>query len=122
MSVFYKPPGTHESFLVSFRVFLVKYSRTGLATLVVTGDFNFLNIDWNLGCSSNSHPETESFCDVLEDYFVIQRNMHVTRDSRNPGYHGNILDLFVTNNDLLVEEVVVRPNAFDSDHHPLTFR
>ena len=30
------------------------------------------------------------------------------------------LDLVLTNNDSLVEEMVVRPYAFDSDHHPLT--
>ena len=48
--------------------------------------------------------------------------MHVTRDSRTPGSLGIILDLVLTNNDLLVEEVVVRPNAFDSDHLPLTFK
>ena len=48
--------------------------------------------------------------------------MHVTRDSRTPGSLGIILDLVLTNNDLLVEEVVVRPNAFDSDHHTFTFK
>lgn len=89
---------------------------------MVTGDFNFPNIDWNLGYSSNSRPESESFCDILDDYFLIQTIMHVTRDSRTPGSLGNILDLVLTNNDLLVEEVVVRPNAFDSDYHPLTFK
>ena len=89
---------------------------------MVTGDFNFPNIHWNLGYSSNSRPESESFCDILDDYFLIQTIMYVTLDSRTPGSLGNILDLVLTNNDLLVEEVVVRPNAFDSDHHPLTFK
>ena len=120
--VCYKPPGTDESFLVHFRDFLVKYSRTGLANLVVTGDFNYPDIDWNIGCSLNSHPVAEVFCNILDDFFLIQKNMHVTRDSKNPGSLGNILDLVLTNNDSLVEEIVVRPNAFDSDHHPLTFQ
>ena len=48
--------------------------------------------------------------------------MHATRDSRNPGSLGSILDLVLTNNDSLVEEMVVRPYAFDSDHHPLIFK
>ena len=48
--------------------------------------------------------------------------MHVTCDSRNPGSLGNILDLVLTNNDLLVEEIVVRPDASDLDYHPLTFK
>ena len=53
---------------------------------------------------------------------MIQKNLYSTRDSRNPGSRGSILDLVLTNNDFLVENVVVRPNAFDSDHHPLTFK
>ena len=76
----------------------------------------------NLDCSLNSYPEYEDFCNFLDDFFLFQKKMHVTCDSRNPGSLGNILDLVLTNNDLLVEEVVVRPNAFDSDFHPLTFK
>ena len=34
---------------------------------------------------------------------------------------GNILDLVFTNNEFLVRDVSVHPNAFDSDHSPLTF-
>jgi len=64
----------------------------------------------------------EDFCNIPDDFFLIQKNMHATRDSRNPGSLGNILDLVLTNNDSLVEKVVVRPNVFDSDHHPLTFK
>ena len=120
--VFYKPPGTDESFLIHFRDFLVQYSRTGLTNLIVTGDFNFPNIDWNLGCSIDSNSATEDFCNILDDFFLIQKNLYSTRDSRNPGSRGSILDLVLTNNDFLVENVVVRPNAFDSDHHPLTFK
>ena len=38
------------------------------------------------------------------------------------GSHGNILDLVLTNDEFLVNDVLVHPNAFDSDHHPLTFK
>ena len=48
---------------------------------------------------------------------INEVNVHV-----NPGSLNNILDLVLTNNDSLVEEMVVRPYAFDSDHHPLTFK
>ena len=34
---------------------------------------------------------------------------------------GNILDLVLTNNEFLVRDVSVHPNAFDFDHSPLTF-
>ena len=61
LSAFYRPPDADELFLSQFREFLVRYSRTGLSNLVVTGDFNFPHIDWNLGCPTKSDPETEDF-------------------------------------------------------------
>ena len=62
------------------------------------------------------------FCNILDDFFLLQNNLHVTRDTSNPGSHGNILDLVLTNDEFLVDDVVVHRNAFDSDHHPLTFK
>lgn len=52
---------------------------------------------------------------------MVQKNLHATRDLRNSGPSGNILGLVRTNNDILIEDVVVHLHAFDSDHHPLTF-
>ena len=62
------------------------------------------------------------FCNILDDFFLLQNNLHVTRDTSNPGSHGNILDLVLTNDEFLVDDILVDPNAFDSDHHPLTFK
>ena len=122
LGVFYRPPNADESFLTDFRNFLDKYSGTGLTNLVVVGDFNFPNIDWNLGCPTGSDPETVEFCNVLDGFFLLQKNLHVTRDTSNSGSHGNILDLVLANDEFLVEDVLVHPNAFDSYHHPLTFK
>ena len=52
----------------------------------------------------------------------MQKNFHATRDLGNPGSSGNILDLVLANNDFLVEDVAVHPHAFNSDHHPITFK
>ena len=77
LEVFYRPPNADESFLSDFRYFLDKYSGTGLTNLVVVGDFNFPNIDWNLGCPTGSDPETVEFCNILDDFFLLQKNLHV---------------------------------------------
>ena len=119
LSVFYRPLDADVSLLTKFRDFANKYSRTGLSNLVVTSDFNYPNIDWNLGCPVVSNPDTEEFCNILDDFFLIQKNLYATHDSSS---RGNILDIVLTNNDFLVEDVLVRPNAFDSNHHPLTFK
>ena len=69
--MFYRPPNADESFLADFKYFLDKYSGTGLTNLVVVGDFNFPNIDWNLGCPTVFDPETVEFCNVLDDFFLL---------------------------------------------------
>lgn len=103
LSVFYRPRDADELFLADFRYFWGKYSGTGLTNLVVVGDFNCPNIDWNLGCPTVSDPETVEFCNVLDDFFFLQKNLHVTRDTSNTGRHGNILDLVLTNDAFLAK-------------------
>ena len=120
VAVFYRSPNSDaDTFLFQLRQFLDKYSRTGLLNLIVTGDFNFPNIDWYTGSSFRSDPSADEFCNILGDFFLIQKNMFATRGLCNT--KGNILDLVLTNNEFLVRDVSVHPNAFDSDHFPLTF-
>ena len=77
-AVFYRPPNADESFLADFRYFLDKYSGTGLTNLVVVGDFNFPNIDWNLGCPTGSDPETVEFCnDKFQDMLFCGIDHHI---------------------------------------------
>ena len=95
-----------ENFLINTQVLV-------LSNLVVTGDFNYPHIDWLTGCASNSDHYTEEFCNLLDDSFLIQKNLHVTRGLGNPGSHGNILDLILTNNEHLIEDVSVHQNTLD---------
>ena len=120
VAVFYRSPNSDsDTFLFQLRQFLDKYSRTGLSNLIVTGDFNFPNIDWSTGSPFRSDSSTEELCNILGDFFLIQKNRSATRGLCIN--EGNILDLVLTNNDYLVRDVSVHPNAFDSDHFPLTF-
>ena len=54
-------------------------------------------------------------------HFLSQLNLSPTPNSTNVAYPGNILDLFLTNNEPFAKEVTVHPYPFDSDHHPVTF-
>ena len=64
LSVFYRPLDADVSLLTNFRDFTNRCSRIGLSDLVVTSDFNYPNIDWNLGRPVVSDPDTEEFFNI----------------------------------------------------------
>ncbi|PFX27691.1 RNA-directed DNA polymerase from mobile element jockey [Stylophora pistillata] len=114
-STFYRPPEADESFLVHFKGFLAKYSETGLSNLIVAGDFNFPHVNWYAGCPTCSDVGTEDFCNILDDYFLLQLNLNPTHNSTNVASPGNILDLVLTSNESLVKEKRSRPPWIDND-------
>lgn len=121
-AVFYRPPDVEETFLDEFRRFLNKASGTGIADLIITGDFNFPCVDWSTGSPTSLDNLTETFCEILDDHFLTQTNPYITRPSAtNTLSSGNILDLVLTNHESLIEGTTVHPNGFDSDHFPVCF-
>ena len=84
-----------EGVLEEFRRFLNNVSISGVADIIITGDFNFPSVDWSTGSPTTADSLTETFCEILDDFFLIQTNFHVTRPnaSSNTSLHSNILDL-----------------------------
>lgn len=68
---------------------LTKVESSGYSHLLLLGDFNFPLIDWQL--TSSSHELENQFCNLLDDFFLIQLIEDPTH------IHGNILDLVATN-------------------------
>lgn len=122
-SVFYRPPNAGEAFLESFKNFLDVTSNTGVTDVVITGDFNFPCVDWSTGSATVADNLTESFCEILDDNFLIQTNHYITRFKDTGGAipSGNIPDLVLANNDALIVDTSVYPHSFDSDHLPVCF-
>ena len=54
-------------------------SNTGVTDVVITGDFNFPCVDWSTGSATVADNLTESFCEILDDNFLIQTNHYITR-------------------------------------------
>ena len=106
-----------------FRNFLHKFNDIGISDLIITGDFNFPHIDWSTISLMYLNTQVESFCDILNDFFLIQMNGFVTRPSSTTGNHsyGSILDLILTNHEALIDNVTIMPGGFDSGHIPVTF-
>ena len=107
--------------MVCFESFLDKFAATDVSNLIITGDFNFPHINWSTGSPNITDNLTESFCNILDDHFLMQMNYFVTRTPSSSSITGNILDLVFTNFESLVEDVAVFPYAFESDHFPVTF-
>ena len=78
---------------------------------LIMGDFNY-HIDWeNLEAE---RPQDKMFMECINDNFLTQ---HVTEATRGC----NILDLVITSDDRLVENVNVGENFGTSDHQIVTF-
>lgn len=79
---------------------------------VIVGDFNLPKINWNSLTSPNI--VGERFLDFMHDSYLTQL---VDKPTRNE----NILDLILTNENDLVNDVTVDCNLGTSDHHSLSF-
>ena len=80
------------------------------ATIVVAGDFNLGDVDWDNGIvppGARDRSNREKLLDILCSNNLEQQNMSHTRESR-------ILDLFCTNKPCLTKSVNVIPGL--SDH------
>ena len=77
------------------------------------GDFNYEGINWETGETSNK--AEEEFMDVISDCYLEQ---HV----RVPTVESNILDLILTTESNMVEEVLISSPISNCDHGVLNFK
>ena len=80
--------------------------------LVLTGDFNYPNIEWG---SRQTDKTGAKFLELIDDCYLHQ---HVTEHTR----YGNILDLVFISEADMIEDVDVRESAVNSDHCTIHFK
>lgn len=80
--------------------------------VVIMGDFNFPNIDWDT-YDSDSHGE--DFRDLIFDNFLFQHVKQPTREN-------NVLDLVITSEEEMVEDLAVIDKLGNSDHDAVTWK
>ena len=123
----YRPPPSHGhslsdsvSFinLLSFLQDNIDKTNNGHSDIIVTGDFNFPNLQWD---SSNQSSEPskpteaeELFLHFIDDNLLCQYIAQPTRET-------NLLDLFLTNNPNLVLHSSSIPTQL-SDHNIVTIQ
>jgi len=77
---------------------------------LLMGDFNYPDIDWsNANCLSEN---SQLFRDCLDDNFLVR---HV----RSPTRKDNILDLVITEECDMVDNVIILEHLTNSDHNIL---
>ena len=79
--------------LYSFMHLLILY----VLYLIILGDFNYPNIDWSTLSGYNLY--IFSFCDLIFDLNLVQLIKTLTHTA------GNTLDLLLTNNDSVIQNI-----------------
>lgn len=98
---------------------LLSEVTTSCSHLLICGDFNYPNINWtnNVGYTSDSY--AQQIIDELNDLFLYQ---HVDKPTR---YRQNqipsILDLVISNEEHMINEISYQPGLGLSDHVCLNF-
>ena len=110
LGVYYRPPNSNRE--VEEEIAKQIMDRCGGHRVVIVGDFNFPNIDWNL-CRSNSS-DGAVFVQCVQEGFLTQ---YVDRPTRG----GATLDLVLGNEPGQVLDLVVGEHFGDSDHNSVSF-
>ena len=108
VGVCYKSPSVSEHELKNL---FSAIKQAGSGRCLVVGDFNYPSINWeNWECNK----EDEEFVDLIQDNFLFQ---HV----RVPTREKNILDLVISSEPSMVEELKVLEHFSTSDHNMVEF-
>ena len=106
ISVVYLPPNPSLLLIQSLSSHLFQFQ--GSRNIVLLGDFNLPDINWDTLCGNSRVDET--FCDVCFEFNLSQLISCSTH------IHGNILDLVLTNNEDLVSSISIH----STDNLPIT--
>ena len=110
LGVFYRPPKSDINPLLNLQTALDSVLWTPNSDLLLLGDFNMPEINWETNCALRSSDHTMLLCEIIQDNFLTQLVKDPTREE-------NILDLaFVSSPDLVHDLTVGQPF---SDHNSI---
>ena len=97
---------------------LAKASERNDVYLLICGDFNYREIDWENESSNENSEHCSSFLNTIQDCFLHQ---HVTEPTRcRHGEESSLLDLVLSNEEGRVYNLAHEPRSGDSDNITLT--
>ena len=94
-------------------------NNTKPSHLLIVGDFNYPNIDWNRGCLTREDYSEQFFFDTIQDCVLFQL---VTQPTRfRPGTEPHTLDLVLTNEEGMIHNMKYTAGLGNSDHICIQF-
>ena len=117
----YRSPNSTEFDNKSLYKYISKICDIVDKNLIILGDFNFRNINWNnYSISGTSYSKSElEFLELILDNFLTQHINEVTR--YRLGQVPSILDLIFSKDENLVTNVEIGPPLGKSDHVSILF-
>ena len=110
--IFYRPPISSPDTIHSLHNSLNGIPAS--ADVILCGDFNVPNVNWNTTMPTIPSPVTSSLCDMAHNFSLQQLVPEPTRQN-------NTLDLLLTNNTNRIEHVSVIDGTPGSDHDGICF-
>ena len=110
LGVFYRPPKSDINPLLDLQTALDSVFSTSNSDLLLLGDFNLPEINWDTNCALRSSDHTTLLCDIIHDNFLTQLVKDPTREE-------NILDLALVSSPDLVHDITIGQPF--SDHNSI---
>jgi len=99
---------------------LLKATGLNYTHVLIAGDFNYKNIDWdNMSCDLSIESDTAMFLEVIKDTYLTQHIAEPTRFRESE--QSNILDLVFSNEEHMIDNIALLPGLGKSDHCIITF-
>lgn len=115
VGVIYRPPATTSGDDDKLRQLMKRADSVSLnIQLLVSGDFNFPNVNWRKNDIMWNDTSSAKFKKVIDDLFLIQNVKDDTRVRIN--YKPSLLDLLFTRSKLEIRELKYLPGLGKSDH------
>ena len=117
----YRSPNSSNRSVLELGKLLEEACSYGYSHLCILGDFNFKEINWDKGdTNTNETHQANIYLELIRYNFLTQHVKQATRyiDNNTP----SILDLVLTNEEHIIDEITHLPGLGKSDHEILEIK
>ena len=118
----YNSPSSDNKNHEDLRKLIMQASNQGFSHVLIMGDFNYRNINWETKNTNrgNENSEDYKFIETMRDSFLTQ---HIIKPTRARGTNKpSTLDLVMTNEEGMIQEIEYLSPLGKSDHTVLQFK